>query len=81
MIRVNIHEAKTQLSRLIGQIEAGETVLVCRRHVPVAEIRALPRPEDTPRPIGLAADSFKVPDSFFDELPDELLRGFEGRGP
>ncbi len=33
----------------------------------------------TPRPIGLAKDTFHVPESFFDELPEELLNAFEGK--
>ena len=78
MIRINIHDAKTHLSRLLGQVEAGETVLLCRRHVPVAEIRGVVKPDETPRPIGLAAGEFQVPDSFFEALPDEVLAGFEG---
>lgn len=32
-----------------------------------------------PRPIGLAKDIFRVPESFFDELPDEVLNAFEGK--
>lgn len=39
MIRLNIHEAKTHLSRYLPEIERGETVVLCRRNVPIAEIR------------------------------------------
>ena len=80
MIRLNIHEAKTHLSRYLARIEAGETVVLCRRNRPIAEIRPLPRIETTPRPFGLARGTFSVPDSFFDPLPDEIIEGFEG-GP
>ncbi len=38
MTRVNIHQAKTTLSRLVAQVEAGEEVIVCRDQVPVAKL-------------------------------------------
>ena len=44
MIRINIAEEKAHFSRYIESVERGETVTVCRRNVPVAEIRALPQP-------------------------------------
>ncbi len=40
MIRVNVHEAKTNLSKLLKRVEAGETVLICNRNLVVAELRA-----------------------------------------
>jgi antitoxin (DNA-binding transcriptional repressor) of toxin-antitoxin stability system len=40
MIRVNVHEAKTNLSKLLKKVEEGETVLICNRNVVVAELRA-----------------------------------------
>jgi antitoxin (DNA-binding transcriptional repressor) of toxin-antitoxin stability system len=76
MIRVNIHEAKTHLSRYLERLEAGETIVLCRRNVPIAEIRPLPRRSREPRPVGLA--KVTVPDSFFEPLPEELVDAFEG---
>ena len=78
MIRLNMHEAKTHLSRYVAQLQEGETILLCRRNEPVAEIRALPRARNTPRPIGLARGQFTVPDSFFEPLPDDVIESFEG---
>lgn len=78
MIRVNIHEAKTRLSELLAQIERGDTVIVCRRNVPVAEIRALPRRPERPRPVGLYRGELEVPPSFFEPLPEDVLADFEG---
>lgn len=82
MTTLNIHEAKTHLSRWLERVEGGETIILCRRNVPIAEIRPLPpeEPSMAPRPIGLAKGEFEVPDSFFDPLPAEMLRAFEGRG-
>jgi antitoxin (DNA-binding transcriptional repressor) of toxin-antitoxin stability system len=78
MIRLNMHEAKTHLSRYVAQLQDGETILLCRRNEPVAEIRALPRARDKPRPIGLARGQFTVPDSFFEPLPHDIIESFEG---
>lgn len=79
MIRVNIHEAKVNLSRYLVEVEAGEVVVICRRNVPIAELRALPRRPDE-RPIGLARGEFVIPDDFFAPLPQELVEAFEGKG-
>ncbi len=80
MIRLNIHEAKTHLSAYLARLEAGETILLCKRNVPIAEIRPLPKKRKEPRPIGLAKGTFDVPESFYEPLPDELLDLFEGKG-
>jgi len=78
MIRLNIHEAKTHLSRYLARVEEGEVIVLCRRNVPIAEIRALPRPHGE-RPIGLAEGKIVIPDEFFDPLPEDILALFEGR--
>lgn len=79
MIRLNIHEAKTHLSRYLKRLARGERIILCLRNVPIAEIRPLPAPETKPRPIGLAKGRFSVPPSFFEPLPDDVVRAFEGR--
>jgi prevent-host-death family protein len=82
MLNINIHEAKAKLSEYIAAVEAGETVQICRRNVPVAEIVPLRQPRKAPRPIGLACDSdYEIPASFFEPLPDELLKAFNGELP
>ncbi len=79
MIKINIHEAKTQLSRHLARVEReGVTIVICRRNVPIAEIRALPTARETPREYGQLAGSFEVPESFFEPLPEDLLDAFEG---
>lgn len=77
MIRVNIHEAKARLSEYLARAEEGETVVICRRNVPVAELRGLATPSLPRRPVGLARGLFKVPDDFDAPLPDQLLDAFE----
>ena len=81
MIRVNINEAKTHLSRLLGRLRRGERIVICKRNVPVAEIVPLPTQKARARPIGRARGEFVVPASFFDPLPEEELRAFEGTSP
>jgi prevent-host-death family protein len=84
MLTLNIHEAKTHLSRYLGAVEQGETVVICRRNVPVAEIRPLPQAgsvNKTQRPFGLAKDQgVALPSNFFEPLPDDLLAAFNGVG-
>ena len=77
MIRLNIHEAKTHLSRYLAGLKEGEVIILCRRNVPIAEIRPISR---TPaeRRIGLAKGEFEIPPEFFAPLPDEIIEGFEG---
>lgn len=80
MIKVNVHEAKTHLSRYLERVAAGEVVVLCKRNVPVAELRRTPELRTEPRPVGLAKGRFTVPDEFFEPLPEELVAAFEGRG-
>ena len=80
MIRIDIHEANSHLSRWIQLVEGGETVIFCRHNVPVAEIRALPAIEPCPRPIGRMRGEFRVDETFFEPLPSDVLDDFDGRG-
>jgi antitoxin (DNA-binding transcriptional repressor) of toxin-antitoxin stability system len=77
--RVNIHDAKTNLSRYLAELTPGETLVLCNRNRPVAEIRSL-REKGVRKPrIGAARGEFVVPDSFFEPLPDEILKAFSGK--
>lgn len=78
MIKANIHDVKAHLSEYLAKVEAGESIIICKRNVPIAELHAIPQPITTPRPIGLAKGKFTVPASFFDELPDDILKAFGG---
>jgi antitoxin (DNA-binding transcriptional repressor) of toxin-antitoxin stability system len=79
MIRLNIHEAKTHLSKYLAKLKPGDTILLCKRNVPIAEIRPIAQPLRRKRPIGLYKGKFTVPASFFEPLPDWLLDAFEGK--
>ncbi len=79
MIRWNIHEAKTHLSKYLDRLARGEKILLCRRNVPIAEIRPLPPKTGSKRPIGLTKGLFEVPGSFFEPLPDDVVDSFSGK--
>ncbi len=79
MISINIHDAKTHLSRYLEEVAKGQTVVICKRNRPLAEIRPVPAPATAPRPIGLAKDIFTVSPAYFEPLPDDMLDSFEGR--
>jgi len=81
MIRLNIHEAKTHLSRYLPRLEAGETIILCKRNVPIAEIKPIEKRRTKRRELGFMRGQFEVTDAFFEPLPDDLLAAFEGREP
>lgn len=76
MTVVNVHQAKTRLSRLLAQVEAGEEVVIARRGEPVARlVRCKPRGK---RQFGAMKGQVVIDDSFFDPLPEEELQAWEG---
>ncbi|MSV27283.1 MAG: type II toxin-antitoxin system Phd/YefM family antitoxin [Bryobacterales bacterium] len=79
MNRVNIHDAKTNLSRYLAELTAGGTLVICNRNQPVAELRSL-RKKGVRKPrIGVAKGEFVVPGSFFEPLPAEMIKAFSGK--
>ena len=73
---VNIHEAKTHLSRLIERVSAGEEIVIAKAGRPVA--RLVPYEEsDEPRTPGGWKGRVWIADDF-DELPPDLLAAFYG---
>ena len=80
MTVVNIHQAKTELSKLIARAEAGEAIVLARGNKPVAKLVALEAPKPTVRGYGSHAHlRGKIPDSFFfDPLPEDELKLWEG---
>jgi prevent-host-death family protein len=74
MRQVNVHEAKTGLSKLLEEVEAGERVVIARAGKPVAVLvpfkAAVKR-----RRFGLYAGQIKIHDDF-DELPDDIAEAF-----
>jgi prevent-host-death family protein len=73
MRQVNIHEAKTQLSKLIAD---GEEIVIAKYGEPVARLVPI-RPPAARRVPGTARGQFTVPKGFFDPLPPDILDAFE----
>lgn len=74
-MEVNIHEAKTHLSKLLQRVARGEEVTIARAGVPVAKLVAI-----TPakRPLGIARGEIWIAEDFDAPLPDDLLAAFYG---
>ncbi|MEA2345494.1 MAG: hypothetical protein QOF63_3663 [Thermoanaerobaculia bacterium] len=70
MIEVNIHEAKTHLSRLIAQVEAGEEVIIARSGEPVVKMVAVPKPSKK-RVLGADRGVVFISDDFDDPVDPE----------
>jgi prevent-host-death family protein len=78
MTIVTIHKAKTELSKLISRVEKGEEIIIARGDKPVAKLAPVSQPAKKPRVPGAWKGKFTVPDSFFDPLPEEELKLWEG---
>lgn len=76
MTVVNIHEAKTRLSRLIAEAEAGGEVVIARNGAPVARIVRI-GPAPAARRFGAMRGAAATGDAFFDPLPEEELAAWE----
>jgi prevent-host-death family protein len=63
MIIVNIHEAKTQLSKLVDRAAKGEPFVIAKAGKPLVKVVALDAPK-TPRRLGFLKGQFKVPEDF-----------------
>jgi len=72
---VNIHEAKTQLSKLIEAIGRGEDVIIARNGEPVARLVPYSTAGRIP---GAARGRGRLTEAFFEDLPGTTLRDFEG---
>ena len=79
-MEVNIHHAKTHLSKLLQRVEAGEEITIARDGVPVARLVPVVRPTQR-RQLGMYRDRVWIADDFDAPLPDEILGAFEGRAP
>jgi prevent-host-death family protein len=76
-MQVNIHQAKTHLSRLLQRVAAGEEVTIARSGVPVAKLVAVEQKQSI-RPLGMDRGRIRIADDFDAPLPDDLLAQFYG---
>lgn len=76
MQTINIHDAKTQLSRYVDQVATGEEIIIARAGKPVARLAPL---ETKPtRQLGLGKGKFTIPDNFDTMHQEEILSMFGG---
>jgi prevent-host-death family protein len=76
MKAVNTHEAKTQFSRLLQRVAAGEEITIANRGVPVARLVPV---SSAKRKLGAFAGQITISEDFDAPLPEELLASFEGK--
>jgi antitoxin (DNA-binding transcriptional repressor) of toxin-antitoxin stability system len=79
MSTISVQDIERDPLAFLRRVEAGESFLVVRGERPLAEVRPLPGPTSEPRPFGLCAGQFTVPDDFDRPLPEEILQEFEGQ--
>lgn len=74
---INIHEAKTNFSKLVERAAAGEEIIIAKAGKPVARLVPL-APTLAPRKLGSMKGEIWISDDFDDPLPPEILKAFEG---
>jgi prevent-host-death family protein len=79
MSTISLQDLQHDPAALLDRVEAGEKLIVVRDGRPVAELRPVAAVRLGPRPFGLAAGVFAVPNDFDAPLPDNILREFEGQ--
>ena len=77
-MEVNIHQAKTHLSRLLQRVAGGEEITIARAGKPVARLISVTA-SPAVRPLGMDKGRFRVPEDFNAPLPPDLLAAFEGQ--
>ena len=73
---VNVHQAKTQLSKLLRRVEAGEDIIIGRAGEPVARLTRFTLDNLDPRPLGTWRGRVEIADDFDDALPSEVEDAF-----
>jgi antitoxin (DNA-binding transcriptional repressor) of toxin-antitoxin stability system len=78
MSTITVQEIEHDPHAFLQRVENGESLLVVRGELTVAEVKPATAPVPGPRPFGLCAGQFTVPADFDAPLPEEILAGFEG---
>ena len=76
-MEVNIHEAKTNFSKLLQRVALGEEVIIAKAGTPVAKLVPV-YPKNPKRPLGFYKGQIWIADDFNAPLPDDILAGFLG---
>jgi prevent-host-death family protein len=75
---INIHEAKTHLSRIVEEVAAGAEIIIAKAGKPMARLTPIAGVR-RPKNLGLLRGKINVPDDFNAPLPEEVMASFEGR--
>lgn len=78
MLIINIHEAKTQFSKLIDAVAQGEKIIIAKAGKPAAMLVPIPAKKPVRKP-GAMKGKISIADDFDMPLSDEILASFEGR--
>ncbi len=78
MRTINIHEAKTHLSRLVEEVSAGEELTIAKAGKPLARLVPIKPPKRERQP-GFLKGKIRIASDFDAPLPNELLDAFEGK--
>jgi prevent-host-death family protein len=77
MRTINIHAAKTQLSRLVDDAAAGEEIIIAKAGKPYARLCPLAEAPRRERVLGILNGKLHLPDDFYEPWPDEFIASFE----
>lgn len=80
MRTVNIHAAKTHLSRLVDEVAAGDEIVIAKAGKPLARLVPF-APDRKPRRPGLMKGKLWVAEDFDEPLPEEVMAAFRGERP
>lgn len=78
MLQVNIHEAKTHLSKLVENVAKGESFIIAKAGKPMAQVIPFVPPESRSKRIGFLKGHVSIPDDFDTMMQDEIIAMFEG---
>ncbi|MBV9469453.1 MAG: hypothetical protein JO316_20615 [Abitibacteriaceae bacterium] len=79
MLTISADEMQRDLPNYLRLVKTGETLVITQADEPVAEVKPVAPVTHEPRPFGLCAGEFVVPDDVDAPLPDDILDAFEGR--
>ena len=80
MTTVNIHEAKTHLSRLLAKVARGDEVIIARGGKPVARLVPIQKARRMEQLLGIDKGRLWIAEDFDEPLPAEILAAFEAKG-
>jgi prevent-host-death family protein len=80
-VTINLYDAKTQLSQLVERAAAGEEIIIAKAGRPMARLVALAPERTGQRKLGGYAHLIKIGDEFYDPLPEDMQRAFDGEMP